>query len=159
MRISPGGFRLVNSYGCRFSCSVPGCTHSVEPSDQFSFFQMGTSSFKRSMAWRQAANASANCGQRTQAINVVGLPRGNLNFASEGFVIYHLPYAHNLGLPECQHPRFGNPECAICRQATPTPPNRDTTPHWITQEEALDASPKLTPVCRAGARLTLRLAR
>src|SRR5690348_13118258 len=45
--------------------SVPGWTHSVRPSAQFSFFQIGTSSLRRSMAWRHASKAWARCGQLT----------------------------------------------------------------------------------------------
>src|SRR5262245_60996129 len=44
---------------------VWGWTHSVLPSDQFSFFQMGTSSLSRSMACRHASNAWTRCGQLT----------------------------------------------------------------------------------------------
>src|SRR5262249_24067618 len=44
---------------------VPGWTHSVVPSAQCSFFQIGTSSLSRSMAWRHASKASARCGQLT----------------------------------------------------------------------------------------------
>src|SRR5262249_59112816 len=45
--------------------AAPGWTHSVDPSAQFSFFQIGTTSFSRSMAWRHASNACARCGELT----------------------------------------------------------------------------------------------
>src|SRR5262249_19692143 len=38
----------------------------IDPSLRISFFQIGTSCFRRSIAWRQASNAAARCGLATE---------------------------------------------------------------------------------------------
>src|SRR5262249_38600347 len=45
--------------------SRPGCTHSFDPSAQFSHFQMGTTSLIVSINHCPAAKASARCGELT----------------------------------------------------------------------------------------------
>ena len=62
-RIVNGIIRLMRTHS-RF---LEGWTHSLLPSAQFSCFQIGTSSLRRSMAKRHASNASARCGQLTAA--------------------------------------------------------------------------------------------
>ena len=44
-------------------------TQWASPETRPSFFQMGTSCFRRSMPWRQASNASARCGADTATID------------------------------------------------------------------------------------------
>jgi hypothetical protein len=52
---------------------IPGCTHSLVPSAQFSCFQIGTISLIVSMSHWPAANASCRCGELT-AIAILASP-------------------------------------------------------------------------------------
>src|SRR6516164_3714077 len=72
-RVIESGFLSVIFYKKRlFALSdQEGWTHSVVPSAQCSFFQIGTISLRRSIANRQASNAWARCGQLTATATLI----------------------------------------------------------------------------------------